>query len=183
MSRVCKLVGDIMSTEHELAHVKGDITLGDSEENFYSVPFRINGTEIPMLVSEYKLHLLQVGHVAVTGALMSIYQKKQVPRFFFSVNNIEIEEPDVQPTNLVEFVGTITNVRPLTHDTAGRDVFTITLSDISPLGETSVIYVAFRGPIARRYTDLRKGVKICGEGYLKPYRSTYEIYALSVNIL
>lgn len=183
MSRVCKLVGDIDTTEVETAFTKGDVSLGEEPERFCTVPFSVYSAKIPLLLSEHKLSLLQKGHVEVTGTLMSVYKRKQIPQFYFYVNDMISVEPDVIPTNTVSFVGTITRQRQITHDDAGRDVFTVTISDLSPLGEASLLYVAFRGAIARKWAHLEKDQKICGTGYLKHYRSTYEIYAQDVKVL
>ena len=183
MSRICELVGDIGSDEPELVFTHGDKEMGDEEEKFYSVPFHIYSAVIPLLVSEHHLEMIQPGHAIVKGALMSLYKKKNLPRFYFNANSIARVEPDVQATNTVSFIGTITKIRPITTDNAGRDVFTVTISDISPLGEASILFIAFRSEMARKYKNLALHQKICGEGYLKPYRSTYEVYANSIQIL
>lgn len=183
MSRVCTLVGEIDTTEAEEAFKTGDASLGDEVETFYTVPLHCYTVDIPALISEHRLGLLKAGRVAVTGAIMSVLGRKQLPKFYFSVCDIKECEPDKALENTVWYVGTITKVRPISQDCAGRDVMTLTISDMSPLGETSILYVCLRGTIARKWAGLQKGQKICGPGYLKPYRSVYEIYAQDLQIL
>lgn len=182
MSRICELIGDIDEAEPQLYLQHGDPAMGEDVERFYTIDLHALRVTIPLLVSEYRLDLIKKGRVKVTGALMSFYEKKQPPKFFFFVNGIE-DASDSELTNTVSFIGEITKKRELTGDAAGRDVFSLVMSDVSPLNEVSLIFVAMRGKMARQYKDIAVHTRICGQGYLRPYKSTYEIYATEVDIL
>lgn len=183
MSRVCTLYGVITDPTPVLDRIVGDESLGDTPEQFYKVMCSFYRVEIPLLISEHNLSKLTAGPVKVTGALMSDYQPQTIFPFYIYTSDIEKVEPDTSVTNTVDFRGTITKIRTLRQDSAGRDVLGWTLNDQSPLETASVLFVSLKGQLARQYQNVGKYAKVIGTGYLAHFRDVYEINVTNVQIL
>ena len=144
-------------------------------ERFYSIEVEILGATIPVLISEYILKEQYSETVQIKGCLMSDYKKGVLPKFYIYANDITNVDADTPLTNEVQFSGKVTKNKGFTTNTRCRSILPLTLSDRSPIGGISVLYVCIRDKAARELKDRDIGYTIQGTGYLKKYRDVYEI--------
>lgn len=180
MSRVSELVGVIRDPTPKLNRIVGDESSGQPLEKFYTVDIILRDCTIPLVISEYSLGDVCVGTVRVTCSLFSDFQQNQLPMFYLYCNRIEPVEPDTPMTNVVNFSGTVTKVKPLTVDAAGRDVLPMILSDTSPMQSDSVLYLNLKNQMARVNQNRKPRFKVQGCGFIKPYKDIYEIHVQEI---
>ena len=150
-------------------------------EKFYTIDVEFKGTVIPVLISEYSLQEAYSDTIQVTGCVMSDFKKGELPRFYFYANDITNVDADTPVTNEINFCGKVTKNRGFTTNSRCRDILALTLSDTSPVGGVSVLYVCIRDTSARELKDHSVPYEVEGKGYLKPYRDVYEILVTEIN--
>lgn len=183
MGYTCELVGEIEDSTATVDRVVGDKDLGEETETFYSVKVKLKTCEIPILVSEYNLDQIIKGKVRITGSLFSDYVSNQIPRFYVYANKLEAADPDEELTNEVSYMGTVTKIKPLSHDSYGRDVLFMYVSTVSPLNSESLLFLVLKNQLARVNKDRKPHFKVRGTGYIKKYRDVYEIIATKFEVL
>lgn len=179
----CELIGEIVDPTPTVDRKCGDASLGEVEETFYAVEVHLRSCTIPVLISEYNLDQVIKGKVKITGSLFSDYVSNQIPRFYIYVNKLEPADPDVELTNEVSYMGTVTKIKPITTDAFGRDVLFMYVSTVSPLNTESVLFLVLKNQLARVNKDRTPHFKVRGTGYIKPFRDVYEIIATRFEVL
>lgn len=183
MGYTCELIGEIVDPSATVDRICGDPSLGEVEEKFYTVQVKLHSCTIPMLVSEVNLDQIIKGKVKITGSLFSDYVSAQLPRFYIYANKLEAADPDVELTNEVTFMGTVTKIKPMSFDAFGRDVLFMYVSTVSPLSTESLLFLVLKNQFARINKDRKPHFKVRGTGYIKPFRDVYEIVATRFEVL
>lgn len=179
MGKVSTLIGEVIDGSPKFNRQVKD-------EKFFTIEVNFNGTQIPVIYSEYSVEheFDNNSKVRVTGSLMSDKSKtkSKLPVFYFFANSIESVDIDEDTTNLINFSCKVTKVREKQVNTRGVDLLPLVASDGSPLDTTSILYLCARGRDARKLKDSLKDSTITGTGYLKQFRDVYEIYIMSVEV-
>lgn len=183
MGLTCEIIGEIVDPTLTVDRKCGDASLGEVEETFYKVDLELRGCTIPLIISEFSADEIIKGKVKITGSLFSDYVAKQIPRFYIYANKVEAAEPDVELTNEVSFMGQVTKIKELTHDSYGRDVLFMYASTVSPLNTESVLFLVLKNQLARVNKDKQPHFKVAGTGYIKPFRDVYEILVKQFEVI
>lgn len=152
-------------------------------EKFYTIDVEFKGTTIPVLISEYSVKEEYSDTIQVKGCVMSDFKKGELPKFYFYANEIINVDADTPVTNQVNFCGTVTKNRGFNTNTRCRDILALTISDTSPVGGVSVLYICARDAFAREFKDMDIPYNIEGTGYLKPYKDVYEILVTDIKLI